>query len=455
MAADLSAANSPTSSSPDDEPRIVCFDPANPSQACPICGGLGVIKYDVPLDDPRWGKLQRCPNRQSVDAARVDLLRQLGNMSALAHKTFSGFETTRVGYSAQEQQSLENARNLAQKYAETREGWLLLEGGYGTGKTHLAAAVGNAFLAQGTPVIFITTPDLLDHLRSAYSPSSEVLYDDFFERVRGAPLLILDDLGVENPSPWAQEKLFQLLNHRYLHHLPTVITTNQNLERLDPRIRSRLGDARVITHVIIRAPDYRTMKPRAENLLSKLPLYSEYTFDTFRILTTHTQEEQQNLQRALRAAYAYAENPKGWFILIGGYGTGKTHLAAAIANHWQQRGQKAILITATEVLDAMRATFNDQEREINLEGVLHVVRTAPLLVLDDLSPDMKGWAYEKMFQIVDYRFVANLPTVITTSQQLEVFPDRMQSRLLDTRICHRFGIKAAAFALRLPKPNSR
>ena len=85
-------------------------------------------------------------------------------------------------------------------------------------------------------------PDLLDYLRSAYAPDSKVSYDKVFDAVRPAPLLVLDDLGAHSTTPWAQEKLFQLLNLRYNAALPTVITSNLALEEQDPRIQSRMLD---------------------------------------------------------------------------------------------------------------------------------------------------------------------------------------------------------------------
>ena len=63
--------------------------------------------------------------------------------------------------------------------------------------------------------MFIVVPDLLDHLRATFSPTSGATLDRVFEQVRTAPLLILDDLGTESATPWAREKLFQLFNHRY------------------------------------------------------------------------------------------------------------------------------------------------------------------------------------------------------------------------------------------------
>jgi DNA replication protein DnaC len=93
--------------------------------------------------------------------------------------------------------------------------------------------------------MFDTVPDLLDHLRAAFSPNSAVSLDRRFEQVRSAPLLILDDLGTQSATPWAREKLHQLFNYRYSHQLPTVVTTALKLEELDERLRSRMLDTRL------------------------------------------------------------------------------------------------------------------------------------------------------------------------------------------------------------------
>jgi DNA replication protein DnaC len=130
-------------------------------------------------------------------------------------------------------------------------------GGYGVGKTHLAAAIGNHRLAIGEPVLFQVVPDLLDHLRAAYAPGSEAGYDELFESIRQVPLLILDDLGTQISTQWAQEKLFQLLNHRHNFELPTVITTNNSLDEIGGRLASRMSDPQISTCVTIDAVDFR------------------------------------------------------------------------------------------------------------------------------------------------------------------------------------------------------
>jgi DNA replication protein DnaC len=101
-------------------------------------------------------------------------------------------------------------------------------------------------------------PDLLDHLRATFRPDSEASYDEQLEQVRSVALLVLDDLGTESPTPWAREKLYQLVNHRYNERLPTVFTNNVRPEQLDPRIVSRMHDATLgEPMVVMRAGDYR------------------------------------------------------------------------------------------------------------------------------------------------------------------------------------------------------
>ena len=101
-------------------------------------------------------------------------------------------------------------------------------------------------------------PDLLDQLRAAYAPDAAERFDAVFARLLEVPLLVLDDFGAHQASPWAQEKLYQLLNHRHLARLPTVVTTNVELRQMERRIASRLADTQIAHVYEITAPDYRT-----------------------------------------------------------------------------------------------------------------------------------------------------------------------------------------------------
>jgi DNA replication protein DnaC len=91
-----------------------------------------------------------------------------------------------------------------------------------------------------------------------------VRFDKRFDEVRTAPLLVLDDLGTESASPWAQEKLYQLFNYRYTTRLPTVITMARPIDEVDPRLRTRMLDLGRCTVFAIMAPSYRGSPQRRE-----------------------------------------------------------------------------------------------------------------------------------------------------------------------------------------------
>ncbi len=416
---------------------------------CSICGGLGYFSYDVPLGHPDFGKVFPCSCRaDELLAQRVDALRRLSRWELLERFTFETFRPEGQGLPPDaRRESLRLAYETARQFAARPRGWLLLYGGYGCGKTHLAAAIANALLKQGREVIFVTVPDLLDHLRAAYAPDSPTSYDERFEQVRTTEVLVLDDLGTESATPWALEKLFQLLNHRYLAQAPTVITTNRELDSLDPRLRSRLMDVSLVQSVRILAPDFRQAGvDSAYQGLDARHLYSHMTFDSFDLREMELSAEQvEHLQRAFDLALNYANNPQGWLTFMGRHGSGKTHLAAAIANAWDQSGKPVLFIFVPDLLDHLRAAFNPQS-PVAYDRRFVEVRNAPYLVLDDLGAESSTpWAQEKLYQLLNYRYVAHLPTVLTTSLELEELDPRLSARLADTRYSTVFALDVPAY----------
>ena len=89
-------------------------------------------------------------------------------------------------------------------------------------------------------------PLLLDELRAGFNQNSDGSYEERWEKFLKVPLLALDDLGTENPTPWAQEHLDTLIDYRMVHGLATVVTTNLVFEKLSSRIGSRLQRAGTI-----------------------------------------------------------------------------------------------------------------------------------------------------------------------------------------------------------------
>ena len=428
-------------------------------QVCPICNGLGYVRADAPVGHPDFGQLVPCTCRLAELAERrVDTLRNLSDLEILSYMTFGTFVSEGHGLHPDKQANLRWTYDEAQAFAENPEGWLILKGGYGCGKTHLAAAIANACVERGQPVIFITVPDLLDHLRATFAPSNPVEYDARFEDVRTAPVLVLDDLGTESRTPWAQEKLFQIFNYRYNARLPTVVTTNHELEEIPLRLRSRLVDTDLSRIVSITAPDYRragVAQDRSD--LSSLSLHTRQLFETFDLRQGELGPEEENLQRAFEIARDFAEEPHDWLVLTGTYGCGKTHLAAAIANYCAAQGRSALFVVVPDLLDHLRFTFNPGST-VTFYQQFEEVRRAPLLILDDLGTESATpWAQEKLYQIFDYRYNARLPTVVTTATPIEDLDPRLATRMLDVSRCTLFAIMAPAYrgGLSRRKPTRR
>jgi len=407
---------------------------------CPYCHGFGFVGKDVPFGHPEFGKLKACVCRErELAEARQKKLYELSNLGALQEKTFENFKARgRVGLAAQQADSLEQAYNSAVHFAGTLQGWLLLLGRYGCGKTHLAAAIANQAVVMGMETLFLTVPDLLDWLRFAYSDNASDSFEERFETIRDVPLLVMDDFGTQNATAWAQEKLFQILNYRYINHLATVITSNNPLSSFEGRIRSRLMDPELVARVEILATDYRNP---ADDIghpeLSSLNLHARKTFESFSMRRDEAipSTDRAMLKDALDAARAFARDPQGWLVFIGPFGCGKTHLAAAIGNYHAQLGNPPLMVVVPDLLDHLRAAFAPNS-SVSLDQRFEEIRSARLLILDDLgTQSATPWAREKIYQLFNYRYNAELPTVITTVNAPGEMDPRLQSRLSDTRLC--------------------
>jgi DNA replication protein DnaC len=400
--------------------------------ACALCKDFGFVRKDVPLGHPDFGRAIACACRQGEVR---DRLRRRSQIGALADRSFDNFHPGGRGQlSEPNQRRLRDALEGCRRYAEEPPFWLLLCGPPGCGKTHLAAAIANRQIELGTEVFFTVVPDLLDHLRATFAPGGDVSYDELFETVKASPLLILDDLGTQSSTQWAQEKLFQIMNHRYTANLPTVITINEPISQLDERLRARLEDRRVWRIDVISA-DHSLIDSLADMWP---PGLQACTFENFDCAAN------QSLLGAFREAWEFAAAPSGWLVLQGVVGCGKTHLAAAIKNERDERGLQTLFKTAPDLLDYLRATYAP-DSNVTYDRGFDAIRNAEVLILDDYGAHSSTpWAEEKLFQLLNYRFNARLPTVITTNQPLDRpavasgAPSqelRILSRLLDPDLC--------------------
>jgi DNA replication protein DnaC len=432
------AATSDTSSNTTDEP-------APEAAVCPRCGGAGFVRRKRDIEDPRFGRAEPCDcvldEASDVRQARLERLSNIGSLTRFTFDTL--VPSGRTGEGDWFRRALEAGRAFA---AEPR-GWLVLTGGSGSGKTHLAAAIANDCIAQGRQVLFMVVSDLLDHLRASYdADDGELSFDRLFDQVRNAPLLVLDDIDAVAPTAWAKEKLFQVINHRYNAMLPTVYTTSERPQQLEERLATRLCDEALSRVCVLEGSRKGTYLQVGGMTRERL---ADFQFRNFELrLPNLRPEESASLQGAFRAAADYAENPAGFFSLIGESGCGKTHLAAAIGNRALANGESVAFVFVPDLLDELRSGNRPGASE-STDELLATIRSAGLLILDDLAVhSATPWAQEKLFQIINYRSLSAGPTVVTMDAPLESLEQpRIAGRLSDPRRGAIIFINAPHFTL--------
>lgn len=244
-----------------DELGFVYTDEPDPD-TCEFCGRpLSPVGWRslVRAEITKWDGWEKCGCAKAVDrrnkqelariqkqqeeaeAARKEAMRQkvqrLFDMSQLGrrfrNRTFENWVVT-----PQNKKALESAKKYAAEFDQMKTDGIgiLLSGSMGTGKTHLGAAIANALINEGTPVIMNTMIGLLNKIKNAYDGEIRETEGQLINLYSTVDLLIIDDLGKERPSEWALEKLYTIINARYENLLPVVITTNYSVDKLVSRL---------------------------------------------------------------------------------------------------------------------------------------------------------------------------------------------------------------------------
>jgi len=416
-------------------------------EICPVCKGAGFVHPALDSGKVDFSRVVPCRcSKGELRKKKTEYLEKYSNLGSLSQLTFDnlspkGKPTRHSERSEESQERFAQVYQAAKAFVDNPQGWLVFSGPSGSGKTHLACAIANHRISLGEPVFYIGTADLLDHLRSAFSPTSDTTYDELFEQVKNVPLLVLDDLTLGSATAWAKEKLEQLLQHRFNARLATVITTDVPLEKIDERLHGHLAD-----NEFCQVWTIEQKSPLEYQSSLKLELLRNMTFDNFDHKRLDLPPEQrQNLRQAFNLAVEFARSPEGWLTFQGVNGCGKTHLAAAIANYQLAQGKPAFFVVVPELLDHLRSTFSPDSKT-SYDEFFEKLKETPLLILDDFGEQSATpWAQEKLYQLINYRYNARLPMVVTTFFSLDEIETRISSRMVDPKLSLVFNITAPSY----------
>ena len=210
---------------------------------CEKCHDTGFVEAGIRCEcrlnaeaKSRWQMSGLSPEQkiQTFDSFSLDYYQEKEKYNVVVHKCQSFAEKVGKG------QETEN---------------ILICGPVGTGKTHICSAIANSVLQAGKAMVYLKASVLLDLIRQAkfYSDKNE---QDESNRFMGSlyrvPLLIIDDLGTENLTDFAQEQLLLLIDERINYHLPWVISTNLSPNEMDTHYELRLIDRIMGTSRILR-----------------------------------------------------------------------------------------------------------------------------------------------------------------------------------------------------------
>lgn len=152
----------------------------------------------------------------------------------------------------------ENAKRIAMNYAGSFNGAgnLLFTGTYGTGKSHLSASIVKRLMDQGKTCVFISLPKLLTKIKDTYNGTG-TKEDQVLSAMKNVDLLVIDDIGAEQKTPWTTSKLFEITDDRA--GKATIYTTNLTSIELKEHIGER-NFSRIMentTPIVINGDDYR------------------------------------------------------------------------------------------------------------------------------------------------------------------------------------------------------
>ena len=216
---------------------------SNGKAACKICRGTGYAVEDIivpdydPITPVHMGS--PCP----VCKGRADLGNP-GFPSIYSEADMSKFDFAFYGGAA------DFTKQVATKFWQQYPKWELRNKGLyiwsktkGSGKTFLACCLaGSVQVKYRKMVKFVSAVEYLQAVKESFKQGPEVPNQIF--GYMNCDLLVLDDLGSEKQSEWADQELFRLIDHRMCEEKPVIITSNVSVEALkcDGRISDRLTD---------------------------------------------------------------------------------------------------------------------------------------------------------------------------------------------------------------------
>ncbi|HYP14458.1 MAG TPA: ATP-binding protein [Bryobacteraceae bacterium] len=221
-----------------------------PTESCAICGGSGWVI----AEKDGFSGAQRCECAARQYAAeredRAGIPPQFQNASLDNFKLPADNPVARNALSS----VYIEIRRFAKEFPLTSKPGLLLVGGTGIGKTHLAVAALKILMSRGFEGVFFDYQTLLEKIQRSWGDSGGASDKGAYKQALDTEILLLDDLGARRSLDWVEDTVTAIITHRYNHKKSLIATTNLP----DPA----LGDSLIVKNDLPGSP--RTMRSLAD-----------------------------------------------------------------------------------------------------------------------------------------------------------------------------------------------
>lgn len=239
------------------------------SPDCPVCGGVGYFRYEVPLGHPKFGKLERCPHVQALVAKKA---LQAGEIDPRVGLTADELGTLSWDLVKKGVNQADQACDITRRAYTTGYGMVFLYGGFGQGKSLVLKVATAMALMAGKRAAYANLAGVMDDIRLAYDERENKM-TDLVRRINwwtSLDVLAIDELDKVGQTDWARERIFQLLDARYQRAIRqealTVIASNhESLDELSGYLKSRIEDNRFMANgyiVHLKGTDGRKSMPK-------------------------------------------------------------------------------------------------------------------------------------------------------------------------------------------------
>lgn len=174
------------------------------------------------------------------------------------------------------------------------------------------------------------------------------------------------------------------------------------------------------------------MQNRMERLLGNSGIKKRFQQRTFPNFRCDTPGRKKNYAIAKEYAdnFAYHKATGDGLYIEGTNGTGKTHLAAAIALQLISEGVPVICKTSSDLLMDIKRSFDDST--VNEVQVLDVYKKVDLLIIDDLGKEQcSDWSMSTLYSILNDRYEDMKPTIVTTNYNTDQLTAALTPRGFD------------------------